>query len=344
MTIHQNNNLKSMSCESLQTVNQGFFLRRLSFPGRMFLAPMAGVGDSAFRRLCVEMGANAVVSEMVSAKAVTYNNKNTLLMMQKEAVDVPQALQLFGAEPEIMVAAMDRAYDMGWEWFDLNAGCPVRKVTKTGAGAALLTDLGLLREVLQAMRDRHDGLLSVKVRSGWTSESEPIKIVEKVGRLVDDVGVDMVTLHPRTRAQGYSGRADWDLIRILKQNTGAFVVGNGDLESLTMANEMMSQTGCDAVMIGRATMGRPWLFTGREPSGDDRFRFIVRHYDLLLEWFNNDEFRTSRVFRRHLSGYAKGVMGASRIRGDSVRVTTRAEVVAVARRISDAVIRGIKWA
>lgn len=335
-----------MISKVIQTVdrNPGFSLRGINFPGRFFLAPMAGVGDRAFRRLCVEMGADAVVSEMISAKAVTYNNPNTLLMMEKDPVDVPQALQLFGAEPDVIVTAMARVRSIGWEWIDLNAGCPVRKVTKSGAGAALLKDLGLLREILLAMRENHAGLLSLKVRSAWSNESDPVRMVEAVGRLVDDVGVDMVTLHARTRSQGYSGHADWGLIKVLKLNTGAFVVGNGDVKDLKGAVEMRETTGCDAVMIGRAAMGRPWVFTGAEPPGDDRFRFIVRHFDLLLGTFGNDESLTSRVFRRHLAGYAKGVMGASRIRWDGVRVASRADVVAVARRIGDAVRRAEDWA
>lgn len=329
-----------MTPEGLQIVtgDVGFSLRGLSFSGRTFLAPMAGVGDSAFRRLCVEAGADAVVTEMVSTKAVTYNNEKTMLMMKKDPVEVPQALQLFGAQPDVIVYAVKKAHEFGWEWIDLNAGCPVRKVTKTGAGAALLLDLGLLRDILQAVREIHEGLLSLKIRSSWSGENNPVRIIESVARLVDDVGVDMVTLHPRTRAQGYKGRADWSLIKVLKENTAAFVTGNGDVHDIEMAGDMREKTGCDAVMIGRAAVGRPWVFSGVEPSGEERFRFIVRHFDLLMQALEYDELRTARVFRRHLTGYAKGVTGASRLRSDCVRVTTREDVVAVARRIAQAVI------
>ncbi len=332
-----------VSADNTSKLRSGFRLKDLFFTGRLFLAPMAGVGDSVFRRTCVAMGANAVISEMVSAKAVMYGNKKTLAMLEKDPVQVPQALQLFGSNPAVMADAVDVVRSRGWEWIDLNAGCPVRKVTKTGAGAALLNDLGLLREVLHAMRERHAGVLSLKIRSGWSEQSPPVRIIEGVGRLVDDTGVDMVTIHARTRAQGYSGRADWGKIKILKHSTSAFVVGNGDVVDCDTAAAMLEQTGCDAVMIGRASIGRPWVFSCDRPEPGVIRDLIVRHFDLLVDALHGDEAKAARMFRRHLIAYAKGATGASRMRWQASRVLNRTEVIAVADMIGDALRWSRTW-
>ena len=309
----------------------------VDFPGRLFLAPMAGLGDRAFRRLCAQSGAAAVVSEMVSAKALSFGNKATFRMLEKDPVSIPQGLQLFGAEPDVMALAVDIVRSAGWTWIDLNAGCPVQKVTKTGAGSALLKDLGLLKAILQAMREHHDGLLSVKVRTGWSGRDDLVRMMEAVGRLVDETRVDMVTVHARTRAQGYSGRADWSMIRVLKLNTRAVVVGNGDVRSQADALRMMLETGCDAVMIGRGALGKPWIFSSAVPGPEELNALIIRHFDMLVQALDGDEFRACRVFRRHLAAYTKGVVGAARIRLDAVRVESRQDVVSVANRIAMAV-------
>ena len=301
-------------------------IKKLLFQNRVWLAPMAGVAGKAFRTVCEHFGAGGLITEMVSVKGLIMGNATTLEMIRTDQMgQVPTGLQLFGSVPQDFSLAIKIIKDLGWRWVDLNAGCPVRKVTKTGAGAALLLDLARLESILEVLRAGFEGLLSVKIRAAWDIQQNPQLVLKEVGRIVDRTGVDMVILHARTRAQGYSGRARWEWIRMLREHTRAVVVGNGDVRNLEDAQRMMEQTGADGVMIGRAAMGAPWVFSGKEPSPEVLENVILWHFDLLCKEIGDEE-RAARAFRAHLAKYCRGVKEASRLRSFAVKVTTRKDV------------------
>ncbi len=291
----------------------------------VFLAPMAGYTDMAFRLPAREHGCGLVFSEMVSAKGLQLKQGRTSAYLRNDPEEFPLAVQLFGTEPEVLAQGAMKAREAGAAVIDLNMGCPVRKVTKKGAGAALMKTPELIQRILDRVRRAVDCPLTVKIRLGW--DSSTINHLE-VGRIAQDCGVDAVTLHGRTAKSLFTGQADWDAVRALKEHLDIPVVGNGDVTRPEQVLEMMAHTGCDAVMVGRASMGNPWFFQraaalleGRpdfEPDLDERERMIRRHFELLLRLYQ--PIKAVRKLRTHIMHYTRGLPYGSTFRGKIQRV------------------------
>lgn len=288
---------------------------------KYILGPMAGVTDTAFRIICSELGAGLVCAEMVSAKAISYHNKNTVSMLQTEESEHPVSMQLFGSEPDILGEVTAGLQDADFEIIDFNMGCPVPKVAGNGEGSALMKDPGLAGRILKAMVDNSPKKpVTVKIRKGWDANS--VNAVE-IARIAEDAGVAAIAVHARTRSQYYAGEADWDIIRQVKEVVSVPVIGNGDVVNPESAMKMMEETGCDGVMIARATRGNPWIFRqitdleeGREiyvPDNAEKRRVARRHADLLMRY--KGEYTAVREMRAHLAWYTHGMPGASKLRG-----------------------------
>jgi len=294
----------------------------------IMLAPMAGVTDYAFRILCREQGAGMVYSEFVSADGIIRENAKTLSLIRFNDEERPIGIQIFGSDPEVMSkAARYIVNTFRPDVLDINYGCPVPKITKKGAGAAALKDLCLMDDITTAVVEAAgETPVTVKMRAGWDKNSI---VVTDVGMRLSKLGVKAVTLHPRTSKQGYSGRADWSLIRKLvrSQNNladdGMLVIGNGDIRKPEDVLHMFEETGCDAVMIGRAALGNPWFFyqtaallrgesTPDTPSLTDRIEMCHRHFELLIK--DRGEQTGTNLMRKHFGWYIKGFPGAAKIR------------------------------
>nr|WP_235566890.1 tRNA dihydrouridine synthase DusB [Microbacterium sp. Root180] len=304
------------------------------------LAPMAGITNTAFRRLCREYGAGLYVSEMITTRALVERNATTMRLITHHESETPRSIQLYGVDPSTTEAAVrllveeDRA-----DHIDLNFGCPVPKVTRKGGGAALPWKLGLFREIVtRAARAAGDVPLTVKMRKGI--DADHLTYLD-AGRIAEDAGVAAVALHARTAAEFYSGEADWAAIAALKEAvTSVPVLGNGDIWSAADAARMMAETGCDGVVVGRGCLGRPWLFgdLARELGGpgaasgapvDATLGFVARafhrHAELLVEFFE-DEDRGCRDIRKHVAWYFKGYPVGGDIRARLATVSSLAEI------------------
>jgi nifR3 family TIM-barrel protein len=292
---------------------------RLCLQSPVFLAPMAGITDLPFRTIVRTFGCGLAFTEMVSANGIVRGAEKTFRYLASSQADRPLGVQLFGNDPETMAAAAANAAERGADLLDVNMGCPVKKVAKTGSGASLMKDPKRVGEVLRAVRSASALPLTVKIRAGWNSHR--INAVE-IGRIAEDCGVDAVILHPRTADQGYSGRSDWGLIAELKRNLGIPVIGSGDVRSPEDAARMVRETLCDGVMVGRGVMGNPWLIgniiaylAGREtswPTLAEREEIICRHLELSIDFYGRDI--GTRDFRKHLLWYTKGLRGGAQFR------------------------------
>ena len=287
----------------------------------IILAPMAGVSDMPFRLLCHEQGAGLVCTEMISAKAIYYQNKNTESLMAIHSDERPVSLQLFGSEPDILAAMAKRIEDRLFDVLDLNMGCPVPKVVNNGEGSALLKKPGLVREIVSAVVSAVDKPVTVKIRRGFDEES--VNAVE-IARIIEDCGAAAIAVHGRTREQYYSGKADWDSIRRVKEAVSIPVIGNGDVDSPEAARAMFEQTGCDGIMVGRAARGNPWLFhrilhyleTGEmveKPSMDEVKDMILRHARMQVE--EKGAYTGIREMRKHVAWYTAGFPYSAKLRG-----------------------------
>lgn len=284
------------------------------------LAPMAGVTDLPFRLLCKEQGAGLLCMEMISAKALIYGNRNTKQLLEIHPEEYPVSLQLFGSDPEIMSEAAKRIEDRPFQILDINMGCPVPKVVKNGEGSALMNDPGLVRRIVEKVSQAIQKPVTVKIRKGF--DDQHVNAVE-IARIAEDAGASAVAVHGRTREQYYSGKADWDIIRQVKEAVSIPVIGNGDVVSGASALAMMEETGCDGVMIGRGAQGNPWIFsdlleyerTGKlrlRPGADEIREMMLRHARLQIRY--KGEYLGIREMRKHVSWYTKGLPGSARLR------------------------------
>lgn len=284
------------------------------------LAPMAGVTDLVFRNLCREMGAGLFYTEMVSAKAIIYENRNTFDLMRTSDKEHPSAVQLFGSEPDVIEEAASRIRDLPFDFIDLNMGCPVPKVVKNHEGSALMTDPDLAGRVIEAAVRGAKKPVTVKMRSGF--DADHINAVE-IARIAEDAGASAVAVHARTREQYYSGTADLEIIKRVKDAVHIPVFGNGDIKDGPSAKRMLEQTGCDGIMIGRAAMGDPWIFKRiaqylkcaeepPRPSKEEVIIMILRHAKELTQ--DKGEYIGIRQMRSHAAWYLKGFKGAAELR------------------------------
>jgi len=284
---------------------------RLTLKNPFMLAPLAGYTDLAFRMLCRELGASLCCSEMISCHGLVYGQQKTLEMLQTVPEERPVAFQLFGNDPEIMgdAAAILSTYPI--DIIDINMGCPVRKVVKKGSGAALMKNLNHAEAIIKAVCRNTDLPVTVKFRSGWNSES---LVAADFGLMAQDAGVSALTVHARTWAQGFGGKADRNIIRQVKQNTSIPVIGNGDILTYQDGLSMMNETGCDGVMIGRGALGNPWVFQeqGRPASFSGRRGVLLRHLELTRQYL--PERRVLFRIKNHAVRYLGGLPGAGRIR------------------------------
>lgn len=286
----------------------------------VILAPMAGVTDLPFRLLCRKMGAGLVCMEMVSAKAIYYNNKNTQGLLEIHPQEMPSSLQLFGSDPEILARMAEKIQDRPFSILDFNMGCPVPKVVNNGEGSALMKDPGLAEKILSALVRAVKKPVTVKLRKGF---DDGCCNAPELARIAEACGVAAVAVHGRTREQYYSGRADWDIIRQVKEAVKIPVIGNGDVNSPEAAKALLEQTGCDGVMIGRAAQGNPWIFrdtvdfleTGKlpqPPSAEEKKGMVLEHAALQLQY--KGEYTAVREMRKHLAWYTAGMPHSARFR------------------------------
>ena len=294
----------------------------------VILAPMAGVTDLPFRVLCREQGAGCVVTEMVSAKAVLYNNKNTRELLQIDPAECPAAVQLFGSEPDIMAEIAARLEEGPYDYIDVNMGCPVPKIVNNGEGSALMKNPERAKEVLTAMVKAVKKPVTVKFRKGFNDLS--VNAVE-FAKMAERCGVAAVAVHGRTREQYYSGKADWDIIRQVKEAVRIPVIGNGDIFTPEDAGRMLKETGCDGIMVARGAKGNPWLFgrinhyldTGEVlpgPSMAEIKAMILRHGRMLVQF--KGEGVAMREMRGHMAWYTKGMPHSATLRNEINQVET----------------------
>ena len=292
----------------------------LELENNVILAPMAGVTDLPFRLLCRKMGAGLVCMEMVSAKAIFYNNKNTEGLLEIHPEEMPASLQLFGSDPEILAQMAARIQERPFSVLDFNMGCPVPKVVNNGEGSALMKQPGLAEKILTGLVRAVKKPVTVKLRKGF---DDSCCNAAELARIAEACGVAAVAVHGRTREQYYSGRADWDIIRQVKEAVKIPVIGNGDVNSPEAAKAMLEQTGCDGVMIGRAAQGNPWIFrdtvhfleTGSlppPPSVEEKRRMVLEHAALQLQY--KGEYTAVREMRKHLAWYTAGMPHSARFR------------------------------
>ena len=298
------------------------FIGNVELKNNIFMAPMAGITDKPYRQICAEMGCGLVYSEMVSAKGLYYNSNNTEKLMDCDEDCRPYAIQLFGSEPEIMAGMAKRIENLPFDIIDVNMGCPAPKIVKNGDGSALMKNPSLVYDIVSAMVNAQNKPVTVKIRKGFDEES--INAVE-VALAAQKAGASAVTVHGRTREQYYSGNADWDIIKEVKNALDIPVIGNGDVTSPEKAKEMFEKTGCDGIMIGRAAEGNPWIFkrithyleTGEmlpETDKKEKADTVMRHAQMLIEF--KGEYIGVREMRRHLSFYTKGMPQAASMRAE----------------------------
>lgn len=306
----------------------------VTLDNNVILAPLAGVGDLPFRLLAKEAGCGLVCSEMVSANGLNYGSVKTEKLLDSRTAEKPLSVQIFGADPEIMGRAAAMVAATGADILDINLGCSVKKVVKTGAGVALMRTPRTAERIFKAVRAAIRIPLTIKIRSGWDHTGTQ---AFQIAAIAQDCGVDAIAFHPRTAGQGFGGKADWTLIAAMKQQLSIPLIGNGDIKTAEDAFRLLTTTGCDGVMIGRAAIGNPLLFSqvaarlaGRpEPELDvDRhFDMIIRYLDATIDYF--DEAHACRIMRSRLAWFVKGFPHSSWFRESIKRITHREEAMAL---------------
>ncbi len=314
-----------------------FKIGNIEIKNNVCLAPMAGICNSAYRRIVKEYGVGLVFAEMVSDKALCYDSEKTKNMLYMTEYERPIAQQIFGSDKESFVIAAKKVYDiMKPDIIDINMGCPVPKVAiKSQAGAALLKNPEKIREIVEAVVNAVPCPVTVKIRSGWDKNS--INAIE-VAKICEEAGASAITVHPRTRAQGYEGKADWSIIKKVKESVSIPVIGNGDIKKVDDAIKMFNDTGCDAIMIGRASLGNPYLFKEivhylntkerLKPQTDkEKIDICLKHFNYLLE-IKNEKVAVLEM-RTHAAWYIKGLKNSSVVKNAIFKCETKEELIKI---------------
>lgn len=305
----------------------------LNLDNKVFLSPMAGVTDLPFRLICKEQDCGMLYTEMVNAKALCYDDQNTKKMLKIEEEEHPVAIQIFGSDPEYMGGAAKILNSYPNEILDINMGCPAPKVVKNGDGSALLKNPELAAKVLRSVVDNSEKPVTLKIRKGW--DDTCINAVE-IAKIAQDCGISAIAVHGRTREQYYSGKADWDIIKEVKQNVSIPVIGNGDVFEVEDAINMLNKTNCDAIMIGRGAQGNPWIFkrinhymqTGEilpGPTLEEKIDTAMKHLKLAVQ--EHGEYVAVREMRKHIAWYLKGLRNSAKVRDEINKIESYEEVV-----------------
>lgn len=291
----------------------------IEIDGNIFLAPMAGVTDLPFRKICKDNGCAMVYSEMISAKGILYNNENTIELLNTSEEERPVVIQLFGSEPKILAEAAKKIEEYPFDILDINMGCPAPKITKNGEGSALMQNPKLVGDIVKAVSTSISKPLTIKIRKGFDTNINAVEIA----KIAEENGAKAVTVHGRTREQQYSGKVDLEIIAKVKDSISIPVIGSGDVICPLSAKRMFEVTKCDALMIARGAQGNPWIFksinhyfaTGEllpNPTEEEKIEMAIKHGKMLIEY--KGEYTGIREMRKHLGWYIKGIKGASALR------------------------------
>ena len=301
----------------------------VSLKSHAVLAPMAGVSDRAYRELCVRFGAAYCVSEMVSSKALSFNSKKSEELMEISDLERPCGIQIFGDDPKCMADAAKHALENKPDIIDINMGCPAPKISSNGSGSALMKNPRLCVEIVKAVTAVTDTPVTVKIRKGWDDDS--VNAVE-VAKICESAGAAAITVHGRTRQQYYKPPVDYDIIKAVRESVSVPVIANGDIDSAERAKEVMDITGCDLVMIGRATLGNPWIFSQinaylenpnvkiHTPDLEERLGVMIEHIGKMVEY--KGEHMAMLQARKLVVGYFKGMKGAAALRNEAGKIKT----------------------
>ncbi len=312
-------------CKNMDNLNIG----GVPLKSHAVLAPMAGVSDRAYRELCVRFGAAYCVSEMVSSKALSFNSKKSEELMEISDLERPCGIQIFGDDPKCMADAATHALENKPDIIDINMGCPAPKISSNGSGSALMKNPRLCGEIVKAVTAVTDIPVTVKIRKGWDDDS--VNAVE-VAKICESAGAAAITVHGRTRQQYYKPPVDYDIIRAVRESVSVPVIANGDIDSAERAKEVMDITGCDLVMIGRATLGNPWIFSQinaylenpnvkiHTPDLDERLGVMIEHIGKMVEY--KGEHMAMLQARKLVVGYFKGMKGAAALRNEAGKIKT----------------------
>ena len=293
----------------------------VTLPGKVFLAPMAGFTDAAFRTICIRKGAALVFTEMVSAEALIRSSEKTYALLKRGSEEEYWGVQIFGSKADVIGRATDIVNHLNPTIIDLNCGCSVPKVLKTGSGSALLKNPDKLYRIIHAMKQNTEIPVSIKIRSGWDAES--INYLE-IGEAAQDAGVSLIMIHPRTRSQGFSGKAEWNQIALLKEHLDIPVIGSGDIFSYIDIEKMLEQTHADAVLAARGAIGNPFIFeerlNGSRPDYTEIFATALEHVKLAVKY--KGERTACKDLRKHIAAYSKGLPGSAEFRKSIVNASS----------------------